>query len=167
MTTYRFPNRSQLRLSRGSLSTEPVYRLPREKRGRSAPAGPEKYPSVREPQVNPDTNEPFRDRRSRVLSCGRVLCYGVDASLLRERVAKRESEICQRCGGWAQADPPEGFWPGNNHHKAGKGAGKRNDRDRRENTEWLCGGPKGCHQAHHDGPKPCPPKSVELQSVAG
>ncbi len=148
------------------MNNGPIFKFPREKKRRKRSVSP-KYPDLSQPQVNPDTGEAFLDDRSRVLDCGRVLCYGADATLLRERVAKREAEICQRCGAWAQAYPPEGFHPGNMHHVAGKGAGKRNDRDRREDTEWLCGGPKGCHQKHHDGPKPCPSKPLMEDMAVG
>jgi hypothetical protein len=101
----------------------------------------------RERQINPDTQLPFRDPRSRVLPCGRVICRGSDMQGLRERVGRREGEICQRCEAWCPVYPPEGFQPGEMHHVFGRGMGGGKRNDIAAEQEWLCGGPAGCHAA--------------------
>lgn len=98
----------------------------------------------RERQINPDIQQPFRDPRSKVLPCGRVICRGSDMTGLRERVGRRESEICQApgCDSWCPVYPSEGRWPGELHHVYGRGGGKRDDRA--ADMEWLC---HTCHEA--------------------
>lgn len=98
----------------------------------------------RERQINPDTALPFRDPRSKHLPCGRIICRGSDMTGLRERVGRRESEICQGsgCDSWCPVYPSEGRFPGEMHHVYGRGGGKRNDIA--EDMEWLC---HDCHAA--------------------
>ena len=62
---------------------------------------------------------------------------------LRERVGRREGEICQRCEEWAQIYPPEGHDAGEMHHIHGRGMGGAKRHDVAAEMEWLC---KKCHQ---------------------
>jgi hypothetical protein len=105
---------------------------------------PELFPHLQkiERGINPNTGKPFRDKRSRVLPCGRVLCKGQDMTDLREQVGKRESEICQHCEEWAQLYPPDGHEPGEMHHIHGRGMGGGKRDDLAQDMEWLC---KKCH----------------------
>lgn len=107
-----------------------------------------KKPSFkRERQINPDTGMAFRDPRSKHLPCGRIICRGSDMQGLRERVGRREGEICQRCEAWCPIYPPEGFHGGEMHHEFGRGMGGGKRHDIAAEQEWLCGGPSGCHAA--------------------
>lgn len=115
---------------------------------RRAKPSPKKKRSIplfkREREINPDTMRPFRDPRSKIVH-GRVICRGADMEYLRERVGRREGEICQmpNCQAFAPIYPPEGTPAGELHHIYGRGMGGGKRDDRAELCEWLCG---GCHK---------------------
>lgn len=122
---------------------KPRTRIPR-KRERPRRERPELFPHLQkiERGINPDTGLLFKDKRSCVRA-GRVICRGADMTDLRERVGRREDEICQHCEEWAELYPADGRDAGEMHHIHGRGMGGSKRDDREAEMEWLC---KKCHQ---------------------
>jgi hypothetical protein len=138
--------------------------------GNRKSAKPKKRKSfIRERAINPDTNRPFMDRKSKIVA-GRVICKGRDMEDLRRRVGIREGEICQGpgCEAWAQLYPPDGHPAGELHHSYGRGMGGGKRNDVAEECQWLC---RDCHREAKINPRylkggePCAPSGQDAERM--